>query len=53
LWTTLGMPCVNVPVPGGGRLPIGVQIVAARGRDTLALQAAEYVQEILHQWRHS
>jgi Asp-tRNA(Asn)/Glu-tRNA(Gln) amidotransferase A subunit family amidase len=48
LWTTLGMPCVNVPVPGTGSLPIGIQIVAARGRDTLALQAAERVRQILH-----
>jgi Asp-tRNA(Asn)/Glu-tRNA(Gln) amidotransferase A subunit family amidase len=48
LWTTLGMPCVNLPVPAAGRLPIGIQIVAACDRDAVALQAAERIRQILH-----
>ncbi|SHH67890.1 amidase [Pollutimonas bauzanensis] len=48
LWTTLGMPSVNVPVPAAGPLPIGVQIVARPGCDTLALQVAGHVGRIVH-----
>ncbi len=36
----IGLPVVCVPVTGGGWLPRGVQIIAAPGRETLALAAA-------------
>lgn len=48
LWTALGLPCVGlpVPVPSGG-MPVGVQVVAARGEDERALLAAHAIQRIL------
>jgi AtzE family amidohydrolase len=36
----IGLPVVCVPVTGGGLLPRGVQIIAAPGRERLALAAA-------------
>jgi AtzE family amidohydrolase len=36
----IGLPVVCVPVTGGGRLPRGVQLIAAPGRERLALAAA-------------
>jgi aspartyl-tRNA(Asn)/glutamyl-tRNA(Gln) amidotransferase subunit A len=36
----IGLPVVCVPVTGGGFLPRGVQIIAAPGRERLALAAA-------------
>lgn len=36
----IGLPVVCVPVTGGGLLPRGVQIIAAPGREDLALAAA-------------
>jgi len=48
LWTALGLPCVGVPVPvPSGSMPVGVQIVAARGEDERALLAAHAIQRIL------
>ncbi len=36
----IGLPVVCVPITGGGMLPRGVQIIAAPGRESLALAAA-------------
>lgn len=48
LWTTLGMPCINVPVPvAPGALPVGVQVVGLRGKDGPTLLAAGRIQRIL------
>lgn len=41
IWTLAGMPAITVPVGMAGGLPIGVQLVGARGRDDLVLAAAE------------
>jgi Asp-tRNA(Asn)/Glu-tRNA(Gln) amidotransferase A subunit family amidase len=46
LWTLMGVPCVNVPVPGDG-LPLGVQVVARFGQDGEALAAAHFVETAL------
>jgi Asp-tRNA(Asn)/Glu-tRNA(Gln) amidotransferase A subunit family amidase len=41
LWTLLGVPCVNVPVHHNSHaLPVGVQIVAPFGFDSIALATA-------------
>ena len=49
LWTTLYMPCVNVPGPvSSGAMPTGVQVVGLRGRDGSTLLAAERINRILH-----
>ncbi|GJE57552.1 MULTISPECIES: amidase [Methylobacterium] len=39
LWTLMGVPCVNLPVPGDG-LPLGVQVIARFGGDGQALAVA-------------
>ncbi len=46
LWTLMGVPCVNVPVPGDG-LPLGVQIVARFGDDGRALAVARMIEGAL------
>jgi Asp-tRNA(Asn)/Glu-tRNA(Gln) amidotransferase A subunit family amidase len=48
LWTLMGNPCVNVPGftdPAG--LPVGVQVVAAFGKDDKALRAAQFLEAVL------
>ena len=46
LWTLMGVPCVNVPVPGGP-LPVGVQVIARFGDDGRALAVARLVEGAL------
>lgn len=46
LWTLMGVPCVNVPVPGDG-LPIGVQVIARFGDDGRALAVAAMIEAAL------
>lgn len=44
IWTALHVPCITVPAGSGpGGMPLGMQIVARRGQDRLALQAAAWV----------
>jgi Asp-tRNA(Asn)/Glu-tRNA(Gln) amidotransferase A subunit family amidase len=43
LWTLMGVPCVNVPVPGPG-LPLGVQVIARFGDDGRALAVAAMIE---------
>ena len=44
IWTSLHVPCVTVPAgTGPGGMPLGVQIVTARGRDREALAWAAWV----------
>ena len=49
LWTILGMPSVSIPIPLPGPLPIGLEVICPKGQDTLALQAAQRISEILNQ----
>ena len=46
LWTLMGVPCVNVPVPGDG-LPLGVQVIARFGDDGRALAVARAIEGAL------
>jgi len=46
LWTLMGVPSVNLPVPGEG-LPLGVQIVARFGDDGRALAVARMIEAAL------
>ncbi|KAB1075727.1 amidase [Methylobacterium planeticum] len=46
LWTLMGVPCVNVPVPGDGP-PLGVQVVARFGDDGRALAVARLIERAL------
>ena len=39
------MPILSVPVKRPGQLPIGVQLVAARGREALLFDVAERLSE--------
>ncbi len=40
LWTYLGMPAVSIPLLKSNNLPLGVQLVGARGADAKLLSAA-------------
>lgn len=46
LWTLMGVPCVNVPVPGE-RLPVGVQVIGRFGDDGRALAVARMIEDAL------
>jgi Asp-tRNA(Asn)/Glu-tRNA(Gln) amidotransferase A subunit family amidase len=46
LWTLMGVPCVNVPVPGDG-LPVGVQVVGRFGGDGTTLAVAGLIEKAL------
>lgn len=46
LWTLMGVPCVNVPVPGDG-LPVGVQVIGRFGDDGRALAVARTIEDAL------
>ena len=41
----IGWPAMSVPVPGDGRFPSGVQLVAAPGKDGYLLRAASKLRE--------
>jgi Asp-tRNA(Asn)/Glu-tRNA(Gln) amidotransferase A subunit family amidase len=48
IWTALHVPCVTVPAwTGPNGLPLGIQIVAARGQDREALAWAQWVASTL------
>ena len=44
-WTALGTPAVNVPMPVGSGLPLGLQLTADLGQDSRVLQAALLLQQ--------
>jgi amidase len=47
-WTALGVPAVSLPfTSGGGGLPMGLQLTAARGRESLLLATAARFEQIL------
>jgi Asp-tRNA(Asn)/Glu-tRNA(Gln) amidotransferase A subunit family amidase len=40
-WTLLGLPCINLNISSGPNgLPVGVQLIAAPGKDAFLLSAA-------------
>ena len=45
LWTYLGMPCISLPLLEIGGLPLGVQLVGARGSDGHLLSVAKWMME--------
>jgi Asp-tRNA(Asn)/Glu-tRNA(Gln) amidotransferase A subunit family amidase len=48
MWTMLHVPCVNVPAGRGlSGLPLGLQVIAPRHRDDVALLGAEKLRAIL------
>jgi Asp-tRNA(Asn)/Glu-tRNA(Gln) amidotransferase A subunit family amidase len=48
IWTALHVPCVTVPAgTGPNGLPLGIQIVAPRGRDREALAWAQWVADAI------
>lgn len=49
-WTLLATPCVNVPGASGvSGAPMGLQVVAAPGEDSLALAGGEVLEGLLQQ----
>ena len=43
LWTYLGFPSLSIPFTQIDGLPLGIQLVGARGRDVRLLQSAEWL----------
>ena len=43
LWTYLGMPCISLPLLEVDGLPLGVQLVGARGDDARLLRVAKWL----------
>jgi Asp-tRNA(Asn)/Glu-tRNA(Gln) amidotransferase A subunit family amidase len=44
LWTSLGVPAVNVPgLAGPADLPLGAQVIGPRGTDAETLRAAHWI----------
>jgi len=42
VWTLMGLPCITLPLfKGPNGMPVGVQLVARRGRDRLLLSVAD------------
>ena len=53
-WTLLGVPTLTLPAfHGPGGLPIGIQLVAARGQDAALLQWGAAVEAALAWPRHA
>jgi Asp-tRNA(Asn)/Glu-tRNA(Gln) amidotransferase A subunit family amidase len=46
LWTYLGMPALSLPLLQAGGLPLGVQLVGARGEDGRLLATARRLSEL-------
>jgi Asp-tRNA(Asn)/Glu-tRNA(Gln) amidotransferase A subunit family amidase len=48
LWTLMGNPCVNIPCRNNEEgLPVGVQVIAAFGKDDKALAASKFIEGAL------
>ena len=45
LWTYLGMPCISLPLLEADGLPLGVQVVGARGNDPGLMRVAAWLME--------
>lgn len=50
LWTYLGMPCISLPLLKVDGLPVGVQLVSARGNDAHLLRIADWM---MHEHAHT
>jgi Asp-tRNA(Asn)/Glu-tRNA(Gln) amidotransferase A subunit family amidase len=50
-WTALGTPAISIPMPVIDQLPLGLQLTAAHGQDTLLLHTAEHVAHRLGETR--
>jgi Asp-tRNA(Asn)/Glu-tRNA(Gln) amidotransferase A subunit family amidase len=44
-WTALGTPAVSIPMPVASGLPLGLQLTADLGQDSIVLRAAVLLQE--------
>lgn len=49
IWTLLGMPSINIPMPHKRALPIGVQLVGQFQRDGQLLKSAQKIHADIHQ----
>lgn len=43
VWTALGVPAISIPMAVGNELPLGLQLIAAPGSDSLLLNTAVQV----------
>jgi len=46
-WTALGTPAISIPLPVRSGLPLGLQLTAENGQDTVLLQTAVRLCKIL------
>jgi Asp-tRNA(Asn)/Glu-tRNA(Gln) amidotransferase A subunit family amidase len=46
-WTALGVPAISIPLPAGSGLPVGLQLTAERGQDSLLVETAAWVESAL------
>ena len=51
LWTILGMPSINLPVPLPGPLPIGLELIGPQQQDLKTLQIAYQIETIFKQFQ--
>jgi Asp-tRNA(Asn)/Glu-tRNA(Gln) amidotransferase A subunit family amidase len=47
-WTALGTPAISLPMPVGNRLPLGLQLTAAMGEDSMLLLMAVRMHRLLN-----
>ena len=47
IWNATGQPAISVPVGEADGLPVGVQLVAAYGREDLLLQVAAQLEQVM------
>jgi Asp-tRNA(Asn)/Glu-tRNA(Gln) amidotransferase A subunit family amidase len=40
VWTALGVPAISIPMAVGNELPLGLQLIAALGKDSFLLNTA-------------
>jgi len=50
LWTILGMPSINLPIPSSGPLPIGLEIIGPQNKDLETLQIAYRIESIFKKY---
>jgi Asp-tRNA(Asn)/Glu-tRNA(Gln) amidotransferase A subunit family amidase len=47
-WTALGTPAISLPMPVGTALPLGLQLTASMGEDSMLLQTAVRIHRLLN-----
>ena len=43
----VGVPAISIPTKSSGKMPVGLQLIGARGRDKEVLNVADSILEIV------